>query len=208
MHARQPIMKPMINTLEYSKRLRKSGMDPTTAESQTEALAEVLNTAAEHCLATKEDLRQLEERLTHGTAQLDQKIIGVESRLALKIQETESCLEQKILGVESRLELKIHETESRLEQKILGVESRLELRIQETESRLDSKIQALSAELKTTALTLDAKIDKTAAHLELKIEETQTRMESLEKRLTLRIFMITGSMTTVLAGLMTLFHFH
>ncbi len=75
----------IINALEYAKRLGQAGVDQASAEAQAEALADILHSAAETRLATKEDLKT-------EVSRLDTKIDQVENRLELKIEKLESRL--------------------------------------------------------------------------------------------------------------------
>ncbi len=51
-----------IDTLQFSKRMQKAGLQPQIADELTEALKETLTQSSEG-LATKEDLTSLEYRL-------------------------------------------------------------------------------------------------------------------------------------------------
>ena len=79
----------MINALEYARRLREAGVDRDSAEAQAEALTEVLNHAAEHRLATKDDLKasetSLREELRSTAHRLDSRIDQLEIRLTHKM---------------------------------------------------------------------------------------------------------------------------
>ncbi len=71
-------MNIMINALEYAKRLRDAGIDRDLAEAQAQALANVLDHAVEHRLATKDDLQK-------EVSRLDKKIDQLEIRLTNKM---------------------------------------------------------------------------------------------------------------------------
>ena len=63
-----------FDTLAYAKKLKAAGVDEKQAEVQAEALAEII----EDKLATKQDLQELELRLSH-------KIEAIEHSLTLKL---------------------------------------------------------------------------------------------------------------------------
>jgi hypothetical protein len=50
-----------FDTLMYAKKLQKAGFTPQQAEVQAEAMKELID----NNLATKQDIRELEERLTY-----------------------------------------------------------------------------------------------------------------------------------------------
>lgn len=89
----------IINALEYAKRLREAGVDQVAAEAQASALADALNQAAEHRLATKEDVTLVKDDI---------------HLLSSDLKATEQRLDHKIDQVESRLELKVEKLETRL----------------------------------------------------------------------------------------------
>ena len=64
----------MFNTLRYARVLESAGVSREQAEAHVQIMAEIV----EDNLATKEDIRQLEQKLDH-------KIIQLEYRLTLKI---------------------------------------------------------------------------------------------------------------------------
>lgn len=128
MHAHHHAMGLMINTLEYAKRLREAGVDQALAESQAEALAEALNTAAEYRLATKEDLRTLEGVLKGDLKTLEASL--KEDLSALRedvhaLKESDIRFELKLAATESRLDLKIQESQTKME----SLEKRLTTRM-------------------------------------------------------------------------------
>lgn len=67
-----------FDTLAYAKKLKLAGVPEAQAEVQAEAMAELV----EERLATKRDLKDLEERLVS-------QMRGMEERLNSKIQELE-----------------------------------------------------------------------------------------------------------------------
>ena len=62
-----------FDTLKYSKRLKDAGVPDKQAEAEAEALAEVLEVNLKD-LATKEDLKVLEERLGDKITMLEQRM--------------------------------------------------------------------------------------------------------------------------------------
>ncbi len=62
-----------FDTLKYSKRLKDAGVPDKQAEAEAEALAEVLEVNLKD-LATKEDLKALEDRLGDKITMLEQRM--------------------------------------------------------------------------------------------------------------------------------------
>lgn len=69
-----------FDTLKYPDRLKAAGVAADVAEAQAEALNEVFESNLKE-LATKEDLRHLEERLTD---RFGAKLIRLEQRMTIK----------------------------------------------------------------------------------------------------------------------------
>ena len=63
-------MDSVFDTLAYAKKLKAVGVPEEVAEVQAEALAEIV----EERLATKRDLRELEERLLNRINELEYKM--------------------------------------------------------------------------------------------------------------------------------------
>ena len=87
-----------FDTLKYSKRLKDVGVPEKQAEAEAEALAEVLEVNLKD-LATKEDLKALEERLSHKISSVDNKITVIEERLSDKIAMLEQRMTIKLGGL-------------------------------------------------------------------------------------------------------------
>ena len=88
-----------FDTLKAAKRLGAAGFDL----DQSESLAGIIGESITDKLVTKDDLRNLEMRLTGKIEVLDTKIDSVEERLTGKIE----VLDIKIDSVEERLTGKI-----------------------------------------------------------------------------------------------------
>lgn len=73
-----------FDTLKFANKLKAAGVPPEHAEAEAEALAEILEVNLKD-LATKEDLRQMEERLT--------------ARFDAKISDSKADLIRWVLGV-------------------------------------------------------------------------------------------------------------
>ena len=59
-----------FDTLTYAKKLREAGF----TEQQAEAQAEALKAVVDDNLATKQDLKELEARITHEMKQMESRI--------------------------------------------------------------------------------------------------------------------------------------
>jgi hypothetical protein len=68
----------VFDTLEYAGRLKRAGFTDQQAEAQVQALAAIVNDN----LATKQDLRDLEHRLTVRMGTLVSVAVGVVAALA------------------------------------------------------------------------------------------------------------------------------
>lgn len=66
-----------FDTLKFANRLKAAGAEPKLAEAEAEALAEVFEANLKE-LATREDLKRLEERL-------DAKLLHLEQRMTIKL---------------------------------------------------------------------------------------------------------------------------
>jgi type II secretory pathway predicted ATPase ExeA len=71
-----------IDTLEYVKTLENAGVERKVAEAHVKAM----NQHVLPELATRHDLEQMEQRLGHRIAGVEQKIAGVEQKLDQKIE--------------------------------------------------------------------------------------------------------------------------
>lgn len=111
-----------INTLEASKRLKELGFN----EDQSEGLAQLLSELGV-ASATKEDLDELEERLTNRIDRLGDRIDDVEASLGGRIDDVET----RIGNVETHLNEKFA-----TKTELTAVKSDLEKRIEQMEKRL------------------------------------------------------------------------
>lgn len=98
-----------IDTLEFAKRLRTSGLSQEQSEAIAEAHGQAFREAAEHTLATKDDLAKAEYSLKQDIAgvrsELKQDIAGVRSELRQDIASVRSELKQDIADVKSNIKV-------------------------------------------------------------------------------------------------------
>ena len=77
-----------FDTLKYANRLKAAGADSRIAEAEAEALAEVFELNLKE-VATREDLKQMEERLSEKMdarfLQLDARFLQLEQRMIIKL---------------------------------------------------------------------------------------------------------------------------
>jgi uncharacterized protein YlxW (UPF0749 family) len=85
-----------FDTLAYAKKLKLAGVPEAQAEVQAEAMAELV----EERLATKRDLKELEERLTN-------RIQSMEERLNSKMQSMEERLNSKMQELEYKMTMRL-----------------------------------------------------------------------------------------------------
>ena len=74
-----------FDTLAYAKKLKLAGVPEAQAEVQAEAMAELV----EERLATKRDLRELEERRNNQMRAMEERLNKKMQELEYKIQELE-----------------------------------------------------------------------------------------------------------------------
>lgn len=86
----------VFDTLAYAKKLKRAGVPEAQAEVQAEAMAELV----EERLATKRDLKELEERLTN-------QMRGMEERLNSKMQSMEERLNSKMQELEYKMTVRL-----------------------------------------------------------------------------------------------------
>ena len=126
-----------FDTLKTAKRLGEAGFEVAQAES----LADILGESVIDKLATKDDLGDLEKRLSREIKTLDTKIDTVEDRLTAKIDQVDERLTAKIDQVDERLSAKIDQVDERLTAKIDQVDERLTAKIDHVEERLTATIE-------------------------------------------------------------------
>ena len=160
-----------FDTLKTAKRLGEAGFEVAQAES----LADILGESVIDKLATKDDLGDLEKRLSREIKTLDTKIDTVEDRLTAKIDQVDERLTAKIDQVDERLTAKIDQVNERLSAKIDQVDERLSAKIDQVDERLSAKIdqvdERLSAKIDQVDERLSAKIDHVEERLTAKIEK-------------------------------------
>ncbi len=115
----------MFNTLKYAKMLEEVGFSRVQAETSIKILAETM----EDKLATKQDLKDLETRMTSSIAQLDAKVDSSVAQLDAKIDSSVAQLHLKIDSSVARLDSKIDHMAAQLESKMDRLESKLTVRL-------------------------------------------------------------------------------
>jgi hypothetical protein len=93
-----PMATIAFDTLKFSKRLKDAGVPEKQAEVEAEALAEILEVRLKD-LATKDELKAMEERLGNKLTAMDNKITVVEERLGDKIALLEHRMTIKLGGL-------------------------------------------------------------------------------------------------------------
>jgi predicted nuclease with TOPRIM domain len=114
-----------IDTLDYAKRLRECGFSEEQAEGQARALAAVMGDA----LATKQDLHELEARISLATNQLEARI---EARFA-QVDGRFARVDAGLKGLAERLDIRVEELEKRME-------LRLDARLADLERRMTMRL--------------------------------------------------------------------
>ena len=132
-----------FDTLKTAKRLGEAGFEVAQAES----LADILGESVIDKLATKDDLGDLEKRLSREIKTLDTKIDTVEDRLTAKIDQVDERLTAKIDQVDERLSAKIDQVDERLTAKIDHVEERLTATIEKQGIDVGKQIADLKADI-------------------------------------------------------------
>ena len=137
---------PAFDTLKAAKRLGAAGFDL----DQSESLAGIIGESITDKLATKDDLRNLEMRLTGKVEVLGTKIDSVEERLTGKID----SVEERLTGKIEVLDIKIDSVEERLTGKIDSVEKRLTGKIETQGIEVGMQIATLKAEIAEAQVSL------------------------------------------------------
>ena len=99
-----------FDTHAFVKELTKAGMP----EEQAEVLARSQATLIDEKLATKQDLKELELRLTRDIQELKRDMKELETRLVRDMQEMEARLKRDMKELEMRLTRDMQEMELRL----------------------------------------------------------------------------------------------
>ena len=148
---------PAFDTLKAAKRLGAAGFDL----DQSESLAGIIGESITDKLATKDDLINLEMRLTgkieSGDERLTGKIDSVEEHLTGKIE----ALDAKIDSVEERLTGKIEALDAKIdsvEERLTGKIEVLDTKIDSVEERLTGKFEKQGIEVCMQIATLKAEI--------------------------------------------------
>lgn len=74
-----------FDTLAYANKLKAVGIEASIAEAHAKANAELFGGLIEDTLATKEDILDLEHKLTHTEHRLEHKIKDLETKLTLRL---------------------------------------------------------------------------------------------------------------------------
>ena len=107
----------VFDTLAYAKKLKLAGVPEAQAEVHAEAMVELV----EERLATKRDLKELEERLNN-------QMRAMEERLNSKMQSMEERFNSKMQSMDERLNTRMQE----LEYKTQELEYKLTVRLGST----------------------------------------------------------------------------
>jgi len=99
----------VLDTLAYTDTLKAGGFSPQQAETQSRALAEILDRQ----MATKAEIADHESNLRRDLRE-------VELRLDARIRETELKLDARIREIELKLETKLAETKADLTRWVIG----------------------------------------------------------------------------------------
>jgi hypothetical protein len=108
-----------IDTLAFARRLREAGFSEQQAEGQARALAETMTDT----LATKQDLREMDERSNVRFTQIDQRFASIDARFEF----LERHLDVKLEEFEKRMEIRLAEKASRAD--LLELEHRMTVRL-------------------------------------------------------------------------------
>ncbi|MCS2611056.1 CCDC90 family protein [Halomonas dongshanensis] len=125
-----------IDTLEFAKRLRTAGLSQEQSEAIAEAHGQAFREAAEHTLATKQDLAN------HPTT-VEIKQLLEPYATKQDITELRSELKQDTAEVRSELKQDIAEVRAELKQDIAEVRSELKQDIKSLELRMTSRLGAM-----------------------------------------------------------------
>ena len=179
-----------FDTLKTAKRLGEAGFEVAQAES----LADILGESVIDKLATKDDLGDLEKRLSREIKTLDTKIDTVEDRLTAKIDQVDERLTAKIDQVDERLSAKIDQVNERLSAKIDQVDERLTAKIDQVDERLTAKIDHVEERLTAKIEKQGIDVGKQIADLKADITVGQNSLQRWMIGLIISLFIGVGGM--------------
>ena len=182
-----------FDTLKTAKRLGEAGFEVAQAES----LADILGESVIDKLATKDDLGDLEKRLSREIKTLDTKIDTVEDRLTAKIDQVDERLTAKIDQVDERLTAKIDQVNERLSAKIDQVDERLSAKIDQVDERLTAKIDHVEERLTAKIEKQGIDVGKQIADLKADIAVGQNSLQRWMIGLIISLFIGVGGMILV-----------
>ena len=123
-------------------------------------------------LATKDDIRQLVDRMDHRFEVVD-----------LKFQALDDKLSERIQGLDDKLCERIQSLDERVNERIQALDDKLSERIQALDERMNERIQTLDEKFAERFLTLDEKFSERIQALDDKFTErfegTVHRIEAL-----------------------------
>lgn len=135
-----------FDTLAYAKKLKSAGFTEAQAEAQAETIIALITEE----LATKTNLKELDNSLT------------------IRMKELEDSLNSKMKELDNSLTFRMKELETKLEARMKELETKLEARIKELELRLEVKIETTKSEIiKWVAAMLVAQAALIAAMVKL-----------------------------------------
>ena len=176
---------PAFDTLKAAKRLGAAGFDL----DQSESLAGIIGESITDKLATKDDLINLEMRLTGKIESGDERLTGKIEALDAKID----SVEERLTGKIEALDAKIDSVEERLTGKIEA----LDAKIDSVEERLTGKIEVLDTKIDSVEERLTGKFEKQG--IEVCMQIATLKAEIAEAQVSLHRWMI-GLVVTLVLG--------
>ena len=194
---------PVVDTLQISEALRKTGMEREQAEGLARVLGDELG---EHVVAQGDlqtgfqeirgQIQSVDHRVDLARTELvgqirilDGKIDGVRTELGGRID----ALDQKVDGVKTELGGRI----DALDQKVDGVRTELGGRI----DALDQKVDGVKTELGGRIDALDQKVDGVRTELGGRIDSVRTELAGEFRSLQATLRIVGGGVALVLAAM-------
>ena len=127
------------------------------SEPQAEAIVELVRSSKEYdfsTLATKEQVRNFEQRVADKAAIFEQKIDNLDAKLNQKIDNLDARLNQKIDNLDASLNQKIDNLGATLNQKIDNLDATLNQKMDSGVSRLQAQMAKQDSQQKAWMMSM------------------------------------------------------
>ena len=116
---------------------RSIGPDATSTVMSMLTSVDVTN------LATKDDIRQLMDRMDHRFEMVDLKFEALDDKLSERIQALDDKLSERIQALDERVNERIQALDERVNERIQALDEKFTERVQNLDEKFSERIQAL-----------------------------------------------------------------